>query len=201
MTALVILAAVVLALLLLCQVRLGAAADYAPGELRVRVRAGPLGFQVYPRPERGKKRSRRKGPEKPAEKPDLLPLLRQYLPLIAEAAGRLRRKIRIDRFTLDFTAGAGDPASAALLFGGANALIGMLWPLVEQNFDVRERRIRTRADFSAPRPEAALSAAATLTVGQALGLALGLAPRLWKQAGASRPGAERAPAEKQKEAV
>ena len=197
MTALVILAAVVLALLLLCQVRLGAAADYAAGGLRVRVRAGPLGFQVYPRPERGKKRSRRKGPETPAEKPDLLPLLRQYLPLIAEAAGRLRRKIRIDRFTLDFTAGAGDPASAALLFGGANALIGMLWPLVEQNFDVRERRIRTRADFSAPRPEAALSAAATLTVGQAQGLA----PRLWKQAGASRPGAERAPAEKQKEAV
>ena len=197
MTALVILAAVVLALLLLCQVRLGAAVDYAAGGLRVRVRAGPLGFQVYPRPERGKKRSRRKGPETPAEKPDLLPLLRQYLPLIAEAAGRLRRKIRIDRFTLDFTAGAGDPASAALLFGGANALIGMLWPLVEQNFDVRERRIRTRADFSAPRPEAVLSAAATLTVGQALGLA----PRLWKQAGASRPGAERAPAEKQKEAV
>ena len=201
MTALVILAAVVLALLLLCQVRLGAAADYAAGGLRVRVRAGPLGFQVYPRPERGKKRSRRKGPETPAEKPDLLPLLRQYLPLIAEAAGRLRRKIRIDRFTLDFTAGAGDPASAALLFGGANALIGMLWPLVEQNFNVRDRSIRTRVDFTAQRPEIALSAAATLTAAQAISLALRLAAGFLKANWASRPGAERAPAEKQKEAV
>ena len=50
MTALVILAAVVLALVLLGQIRLGAAVDYTAQGLCVRVKAGPLRIQAYPRP-------------------------------------------------------------------------------------------------------------------------------------------------------
>lgn len=50
----------------------------------------------------------------------------------------------------------------------------MIWPLVEQNFNVKERRLRTRVDFDAERPSVYLYAAATLTAGQAL--ALGLLP-------------------------
>ena len=203
MTALVILAAVILALALLGQVRLGAAADYDGRGLRLRVKLGPLRFRVYPRPpgppKPGRRKQKKKEPDKPREKPAPLSLARRYLPLAADAAGRLRRKIRIDRFALDFTAGAPDPASAALCFGGANALIGMLWPLVEQNFNVRDRSIRTRVDFDAREPVLSLSAAATLTVAQALSLALRLAVRFLKINSQSHAGAK-APAT-QKEAV
>ena len=181
MTALVILAAVAAALVLLGLVRLDAAVGYAAQRLRLRIRVGDLQLQAY------------------REKAAPLAQLRRYLPLVADAAGRLRRKIRIDRFCLDFTAAAADPASAALLFGGANAAVGMIWPLVEQNFNVKERRIRTRVDFTAQRPDAALSAAATLTAAQALSLALRLAVGFWKEQSQSSAG-DKAPA-RQKEAV
>ena len=60
MTALVILAAVLLALVLLGQIRLGAAVDYTAQGLRVRIKAGPLRIQAYPRPPRSEKPQRRK---------------------------------------------------------------------------------------------------------------------------------------------
>ena len=75
----------------------------------------------------------------------------------------------------------------------------MLWPLVEQNFNVRDRSIRTRVDFDAREPALSLSAAATLTVAQALSLALRLAVRFLKINSQSHAGAK-APAT-QKEAV
>ena len=203
MTALVILAAVVLALVLLGQIRLGAVVDYTARGLCLRVKAGPLRIQAYPRPPRSekpqKRKKKKKEPDKPKEKASPLAQLRQYLPLITDAAGRLKRKIRVDSFTLEFTAAATDPASAALMFGGANAAVGMIWPLVEQNFNVKDRDIRTRVDFTAQRPEIALSAAATLTAAQAISLALRLAAGFLKANSQSNSGAK-APA-RQKEAV
>ena len=97
------------------------------------------------------------------------------------------------------TAAASDPASAALMFGGANAAVGMIWPLVEQNFNVKDRDIRTRVDFTAQRPEIALSAAATLTAAQAISLALRLAAGFLK-ANSQSNSVAKAPA-RQKEAV
>ena len=91
MTALVILAAVVLALVLLGQIRLGAAVDYTAQGLCVRVKAGPLRIQAYPRPPRPekpqKRKKKKKEPDKPKEKASPLAQLRQYLPLITDAAG------------------------------------------------------------------------------------------------------------------
>lgn len=69
MTALVILAAVVLALALLGQIRLGAAVDYTAQGLRVRVKAGPLRIQAYPRPPRPEKLQKRKKKKKSRTSP------------------------------------------------------------------------------------------------------------------------------------
>ena len=130
-----------------------------------------------------------------------LALVRRFLPLIAEAAGRFRRKLRIDVFQLEVTAAAPDPAAAALCFGGANAFIGMIWPLVEQNFNVKERRLRTRVDFDAERPSVYLYAAATLTAGQALALGLRLTTRFLAEFSKYRAEAGSPATSKQKEAV
>ena len=161
MKAILILGAVLLALgALLRLVRLGALAEYSAAGLRLKLKVGPLRLMLYPRkPKRPRRKagksSRREKKREERPQPELgggpLALVKRFLPLIAEAAGRFRRKLRIDVFQLEVTAAAPDPAAAALCFGGANAFIGMIWPLVEQNFNVKERRLRTRVDFDAER--------------------------------------------------
>lgn len=181
MKVLIILALIAAVLVLISLIRLGVQVIYVPLGLTVKVKAGPIWVTILPRKKKKKTKRTKKGEDKPqAEEKsgDMLGQIRRALPLIAEAAGRLRRKVRLDRIYLDVTAAAPDPASAALAFGGVNAMLGMIWPLVEQNFNVRDRRIRTQVDFEASRPTASLDAAATLTIGQALALAVWLAPRL-----------------------
>ena len=104
-------------------------------------------------------------------------LVKKFLPLIAEAAGRMKRKIRIDVLRLDLTVAAADPAAAAMAFGGANAFLGMIWPLIEQNFNVQQRCIRTKADFQAQRPTVVLFAQLTLSIGTALHMGIRLTVR------------------------
>lgn len=104
-------------------------------------------------------------------------------------------------FQLEVTAAAPDPAAAALCFGRVNAFIGMIWPLVEQNFNVKERRLRTRVDFDAEQPSVYLYAAATLTAGQALALGLRLTTRFLAEFSKYRAEAGSPATSKQKEAV
>ena len=204
MKVLIILALVAAVLVLISLIRLGVQVIYVPSGLTVKVKVGPVRVTVLPR---RKKRPKQERKEKEKEKGqpersggDVLGQIRRALPLIAEAAGRLRRKVQLDRIYLDVTAAAPDPASAALAFGGVNAAIGMIWPLVEQNFNVVDRRIRTQVDFEASHPAASLDAAATLTIGQALALAVWLAPKLPQITGAEHQKKKRTDSE-QKEAV
>lgn len=197
MKVLIILALVAAVLVLISLIRLGVQVIYVPSGLTVKVKVGPVRVTVLPHK---KKRPKPEKKEKGKLEADMLTQIRRALPLIAEAAGRLRRKVRLDRIYLDVTAAAPDPASAALAFGGVNAAIGMIWPLVEQNFNVVDRRIRTQVDFDASRPAASLDAAATLTIGQALALAVWLAPKLPQIMGAEHQKKKRTDSV-QKEAV
>lgn len=188
MKVLLVLALIAVVLVLISLIRIGIQVIYVPSGLTFRLKLGPVRMTLLPRKE--KKQSKKKKEPKTAAaeegKRDVLGQIRRGLPLIAEAAGRLKRKVRLDRIYLDVTAAASDPASAALAFGGVNAAVGMIWPLVEQNFNVRDRRIRTRVDFEATRPTASLDVAATLTIGQAVVLAIWLAPRLPQALGMER---------------
>ena len=206
MKAILILGAVLLALGAL----LGALAEYSAAGLRLKLKVGPLRLMLYPRkPKRPRRKagksSRREKKREERPQPELgggpLALVKRFLPLIAEAAGRFRRKLRIDVFQLEVTAAAPDPAAAALCFGGVNAFIGMIWPLVEQNFNVKERRLRTRVDFDAEQPSVYLYAAATLTAGQALALGLRLTTRFLAEFSKYRAEAGSPATSKQKEAV
>ncbi|MFR5860477.1 MAG: DUF2953 domain-containing protein [Flavonifractor plautii] len=209
MKAILILGAVLLALgALLRLVRLGALAEYSAAGLRLKLKVGPLRLMLYPRkPKRPRRKagksSRREKKREERPQPELgggpLALVKRFLPLIAEAAGRFRRKLRIDVFQLEVTAAAPDPAAAALARRGER--IGMIWPLVEQNFNVKERRLRTRVDFDAERPSVYLYAAATLTAGQALALGLRLTTRFLAEFSKYRAEAGSPATSKQKEAV
>lgn len=160
---------------LLSRLRLGGSVLWDGEELSARARVGLLRIRVWPLPQ--KKKKPRKAPKKPPKTPKtpdkpaapsagVLERLETWLPLVCEAAGRLRRAIRIDLLELTLTVGSPDPGDTALLYGGANALLGMILPLFEHAFQVRERRIATAVDFDAETTRAHFRADISLTLGQ-----------------------------------
>lgn len=183
-----VLAIIAAVLFLLSLIRVGGDLEYAGGGLLVRLRVGKLHLVVYPGKVRKKEKTRKKAKTKPPAPPvsekkgtgDTWDLLRQFFPLMADAAGRLKRKIHIDRLDVDLTVAASDPAAAAIAYGGANAAIGMMIPILENNFIVKERNIRTRVDFNRPSPEVWLNTAFSLTIGQGAALSLRLGMRAIK---------------------
>ena len=186
MIVLLVLGIVVLALALLSLIRVGVWAEYAQKAFTLRLLAGPVKITLFPRPAKQPKPARAKKAKASKEKKkkppktagEILDLVKQLLPAALDAAGRLRRKIRIDRFDLDVTVASADPARAAVNYGRFNGAIGMFWPLVEQNFKVKQWRIRTNVDFTTEHPTVYLRAAATLTIGQILALGVRTALRV-----------------------
>ena len=116
------------------------------------------------------------GEEKPEPKGGMLKLFMEMLPVIGEAAGALKRKLRIDDLTIHLTWATDDPAKTALGFGRANAILGMIWPVFDHNFKVKKHDLGVAADFDQSCPTVYCNAALTMTVGQlvAFGLRFGI---------------------------
>lgn len=188
MKAPIVLGIAALLLLAISLVRIGGIVEYKEDGLTVWIRAGALHFRIFPIHLPKKKRQKLKkivGQEKKSKKKKKgeastvqsgvgasLPLLKKGLSLAAEAAGRLKRKLQIDMLYLDFTAGAADSAMAAMEFGYVNLAASMICPLLEHNFNVKDRRIRTKVDFQRTSPAVFLRVSLSLTVGQ--GVSLGI---------------------------
>ena len=111
----IVLAAVLLLLFLLGQLRLGAVGEYGPGGAGAWFRAGPVRIRLYPRRRSGpskKEKAPKPGKEHPAGEArggGLLELMKELLPLALEAAGCFRRRLRVDQLELKLTIGAADP--------------------------------------------------------------------------------------------
>ena len=190
MTALKVLLIIVLVLFLISLIRLGGQVRYSEDGLLVRLIAGPLRITLYPakpkekKPKKEKKPTQKKGKkpdeqpgeEKPEPKGGMLKLFMEMLPVIGEAAGALKRKLRIDDLTVHLTWATDDPAKTALGFGRANAILGMIWPVFDHNFKVKKHDLGVAADFDQSRPTVYCNAALTMTVGQlvAFGLRFGI---------------------------
>ena len=153
MTGLKILAGVLFVLFLLAMIRAGGSIEYSAAGVEIQLRVGVIRIHIYPRKEKeDRKKGKKKTAKEESDRPKAggsLKQLKRYLPLIGQAAGELKRKIRIDSLDLDLIAGGSDAAGTAMLFGYSNMAIGMLWPIFEQNFHVKEHRFRMAADFSA----------------------------------------------------
>ena len=181
MTALKIVLGILLVLFLLGQIRVGGSGEYSQEGVLVRVRLGPAWIQVFPikgekkeKPPKEKKEKQKKkdGKEAPSKKGGPWGLIRDVLPVACQAAGELKRRIRIDKLLLDFTAGGPDAANTAMMFGYSNAAVGMLLPLFEHNFNVKERRVRTAMDFTGKEPVIYIYAAFSARIGQLVSFAL-----------------------------
>ena len=60
------------------------------------------------------------------------------------------RGLRVDVLELELTAGGGDPADTAMLYGQANAALGALWYPLTRAFHVKDGTARVKLDFDAP---------------------------------------------------
>lgn len=192
MTALYILAALLLILFLLGQVRVGCRAEYGARGFYLWARLGPLSIQVLPwkkNPKQEKKKRERspkkkktgegKKPSQLKPEPTVLERLggaldyaQSLLPLILEAAGCFYRRLQVDKLYLEVTAAAADPADAALAYGRAYGVMGAFWTALTQAFHVRDGQGKVSVDFDAPAIRVYCSASLSIKIGQALWLGL-----------------------------
>ena len=180
MTFLKILLIILLVFWLISLIRVGGRVRYGEAGLFVFVLAGPLKIQVLPgkpKEEKPKEEKKPKKEEKPKEKkpksedrPGALSRLMQLLPVVGQVCGALKRKIRIDDLKLDLIWGGSDPAAVAIGYGQANAALGMLWPLIDNNFKVKRHSFQIGMDYERTQPMVELEAALTYTIGQIVGL-------------------------------
>lgn len=183
MKAAIVLFIVLAVLFLLSRVRLGGQVKYGQDGLLVKLRLGLLKFTVFPgKKKEPKKKKKEKESDAGAEleKKDeggTLTLVKALLPVAAQAAGELRRKIRVDHITLHLTWRSDDPMKYAMGYGYANGAVGMIWPLLDNNFNIKKRDIQIDALYEPGEPTIRIDGALSLTVGQGLSLALRLGIR------------------------
>ena len=73
---------------------------------------------------------------------------------------------------LEVTAGAPDPADAAMIYGRTNAALGAAWQPLTTAFHVKDGRASVRIDFNSDRTTVYGITALSIKVGQALWLGL-----------------------------
>lgn len=181
---------VLLVLWLISLIRIGGRVSYGESGLFITALAGPFKIQLLPakpgkekKPQKPEEEKRKRGKvkkqkkekppaaenhkEEPKEgKPGTLSRLMKLLPVVGQACGALKRKIRIDDLELELIWGGADPAAVALSYGRANAALGMLWPILDNNFKVKRHSFQIGVDYTLTEPAVKARAAVTMTVGQ-----------------------------------
>lgn len=183
-----ILALLIAALLL---TRVGVTATYSEEGVELLAHFGLLHLRVYPRPEKSpeekekaeerrarrkkakeEKKKKKKKTEPEEKKGGTVKEILRLLPIIFDALGRLRRKLTINVLTLHFLAAGEDPFQTAMTFGRVSAGAGVLLPLLENAFTVKQRDIRTAVSFTETENRVYIRAKLTLAIGSILKIGL-----------------------------
>ena len=189
MKALFVLAVLVLILLLLGQVRVGGRAEFSAEGFFLWIRLGRFKLKILPagpkeekigKPKKPKKEKEPKKPKKekpPTPLPEKIGGALEYaqalLPVALEAAKGMWRGLRVDVLELELTAGGGDPADTAMLYGQANAALGALWLPLTKAFHVKDGTARVKLDFDAPGMTLYGGAALSIKIGTVVWIGLG----------------------------
>lgn len=190
MTVLWIFGAVLLVLVLLSRLWLGVQVRGTDGDWQVRVRVGPLRFQLYPPKEENaeaqpakKLKKQQKAPsekeKKKAPLPKVTPELlrsacRELWPPLRKTLSRLGRSVRVDPLEVSVTIGAADdPPEGAELYGLAQGAVWSGMPVLEQLLDIPDPHIHIGIDFNTSQPQLCLSAGVQIRLGALVAIALG----------------------------
>lgn len=177
-----VLVCVLLALLLLALLPLGVRVKYNRDGVFVFLKLWFFRIRVYP--AKAGKAKKEKPPKKEKKKPPAqaedhkkggaLDAVRAALPLVKPALSGVKKRLTIRDLELHVTWAASDPADAAVGYGCAQAALGTLWAVVEQNFKVKKSRLDCSVDFDAASPTLYADAALTIRLGQVVTLVLPL---------------------------
>jgi len=154
MVALCIIMAVLLVIVIILLIPVGAEAEYDEPGVTLWLRIGAVRKALYPRPPKpeGEEKKTAKKEKEPSQektkKGGTLQLIKELLPVGIEALGKFKRGLIIKKLRLYFCFGGDNPAKVALSFGGASAGAGMIVPLLQQNFRIKEMDIRNSVDFT-----------------------------------------------------
>ena len=181
----VVLGIVLAVFVLIGCIPVGVDARYHENALALRLKIGFFTMQVLPAKPKKKKAAPKKEksapknaaakPAKPKKQFQMPKLTLQDILALADLAcdtlGNLRRKLRVEVLVLHVTLGGSDPAKAAILYGRAWALIGMLNPKLEQLFVIKKRDIQPVLDYNEKEMKVDAHLALTITIGRAISLA------------------------------
>lgn len=98
------------------------------------------------------KKAKEKLPEESKEKnkkPGELSNLKSMIEPAFHALGKLIRFLCIRKLHMEITVGTGDAFSTAMLYGGAAACVGAIFPILNQNLKINKKCINVMADFEA----------------------------------------------------
>jgi len=98
------------------------------------------------------------------------------LPAAKKALNRLRRRLLIKRLTVWYISAGTDPFNTAMMFGRVNTAYGIILPVLDKNFRIRRRDIRTTVDFDLDEPGVYLKAIISLAVWEAVYIVWSLLP-------------------------
>lgn len=166
---------VLLALILISQIRIGAQVEYREDGLFVWARVGAVLIPVFPAKKRENGRHRKKAkPAKAAQKKKggLLKLALDLFPVVLDTLKRFGRRLRVDKLDMELTFGATDPADAAVRYGQANSLLGALWQPLTQTLSVVDGHAHVGIDFEQTESSLYILASLSLTIAQLLALAV-----------------------------
>ena len=179
---LIALAVIGLLIFLVLLIPLGVSATYDDRGPLVRVIAGPVRFQIYPKKKKEDQAAKVKktgktlvsaGEKKEAQKKkggrfkEFMPYVQMGLDLLND----LRRKIRVRRLELKLILAGDDPCDLAMAYGGAWAAVGNLIPLLESCFVIKKRDIDVGCDFTAEETLVTARLDMTISFGRILNLA------------------------------
>lgn len=179
-----IVAAVVLAIfVIIALLPVGVIAEYCDAGVSADAVIGPLRFKLITTEKETKKKGKKvkkekkeKKEKKAAEgvkKAGRLVDLKEQLPAINKALDRLKRKLTIKELTIHYMAAGTDAAATALYFGAASIGFGLILPLLENNFNVKKRDLRTAVSFEVTEPYIYLKAKLSLLIWEVIYIASG----------------------------
>lgn len=143
---------VALAICLILLLRLGVTAEYGEAGLLAYARIAFVRIKLYPRPPEKEKKAKKKKEKKKKEKEEeekggQVQKFKAWLEIAGKLLSNVKRRLKIKRLTIHYTAASDDAARAALIYGSANMAVASLLPLIENSFRIEERDIRIDVDF------------------------------------------------------
>jgi len=168
MKILLVIGGILLAALLIGEIRIGGMAEYRDGGFFLKAKVACFWFDVYPKTKEKTRDAKKKKDDSGnrESKGGKIGLLLELVPVIIEAVGVLLRKIRVDMLALHLTWAAEDPAAAAMGYGVANAAMGAIYLPLKNAFNVKKEDVRFNVDFDLKEPVIYGKASLTITVGQ-----------------------------------